>query len=425
MKNSFALKGNICYSSNTSEIVACGRAYLVCYNGVSQGVFSELPLEYDWLPVVDYGDNMIIPGLTDLHVHAPQFAFRGLGLNFELLEWLEKRAFPEEVRYGDLKYAEKAYAAFVSDLKKGPNTRAAVFATRHVAATKQLMDMLEESGLVTMVGKVNMDRNSHEELQEAGAGQSAKNTAVWMAAARGKYKNTSPIITPRFIPACSDELLTRLGKMARELSAPVQSHLSENKAEVLWVKELCPWAANYGAAYDHFGLFGGGVPTIMAHCVYCTDAEIELMRERGVFVAHAPQSNTNLSSGIAPVRKYLKAGLPVGLASDVAGGNDTSILRIMRSAIEVSKLRWRLVSSDEKPLTTAEVFHMGTAGGGAFFGKVGSFEQGFEFDAVVIDDTNLAAPYELSLTDRLDRIIYFADDRNIKAKYVRGKNILA
>ena len=423
MRNGFVLKGDICYSKSPLELETAEQAFLVCSDGISRGVFAELPEEFKTLPLSDYGANVIIPGLTDLHVHAPQFAFRGLGLDFELLEWLKKHAFPEEAKYADLEYAKKAYTAFVADLKKGPVTRAVIFATRHTHATELLMDMLENSGLVTMVGRVNMDRNSCRNLQEAGARQAAAETEAWLAKTSGKYKNTLPIVTPRFIPACSDELMRRLGELARKYGAPVQSHLSENIAEVEWVRELCPWASCYGKAYDHFGTFGGDVPTIMAHCVYCGDEEVALMRERGVFVAHSPQSNTNLASGIAPIRKYLTAGLKVGLASDVAGGGDTSILRVMRSAIEVSKLRWRLIGQDEKPLTSSEAFYLGTVGGGSFFGKTGSFEAGCEFDAVVIDDSNLAAPYRLSVAERVARIIYFSDDRNIRAKYVRGENI--
>lgn len=154
------------------------------------------------------------------------------------------------------------------------------------------------------------------------------------------------------------------------------------------MKELCPDARNYGDAYHRFGLFGGQeCPTIMAHCVYSEGEELELLKEQQVFVAHCPASNTNLSSGIAPVRRFLTEGVPVGLGSDVAGGTHTSIFRAMADAIQVSKLRWRLVDADLAPLTAAEAFYLGTAGGGAFFGKVGSFLPDYEFDAVILDDS--------------------------------------
>lgn len=423
MGRDIVLKGNVCYSRNMTMLEIAERAFVVCENGISRGVFRELPAEFTRLPLIDYGEMIIIPGLTDLHIHAPQFAFRGLGMDMELLDWLNCYAFPEEAKYADMEYAEKAYPLFVKDLQKGPNTRAVILATCHVPATIALMRLLEESGLVTLVGKVNMDRNSPDYLREESARQSAMDTAKWLDAVSGAFQRTYPIITPRFTPACSDGLMEILGEMAAERGLPVQSHLSENLAEIEWVKELCPWAGCYGEAYDCFGLFGRQTPTVMAHCVHSGDEEIALMKRNGVFVAHSPQSNTNLSSGIAPVRRFIGAGLNIGLASDVAGGCDTSILKIMRSAIEVSKLRWRLAGQAEKPLTVEEAFYLGTKGGGAFFGKAGSFEEGYEFDAVVIDDSGLSGPARLSVADRLARIIYFSDDRNIKAKYARGARI--
>lgn len=424
MDRDFVLKGNICYSKDTTTLEIAERAFLVCENGLSRGVFYELPGRFAKLPLIDYGDRIIIPGLTDLHVHAPQFAFRGLGMDMELLEWLNRYAFPEEAKYADMEYAENAYSLFIKELQKGPNTRAVILATCHVPATIALMRMLEETGLVTMAGKVNMDRNSPDYLREESAEWSAEETLRWLDVVSELFTRTYPIITPRFTPACSDGLMERLGEIVAERGLPVQSHLSENLAEIEWVKELCPWAGCYGETYDRFGLFGGRTPAVMAHCVHSGDDEIALMKKNGVFVAHSPQSNTNLLSGVAPVRKFMNAGLNIGLASDVAGGGDMSILKIMRSAIEVSKLRWRLADQTEKPLTVEEAFYLGTKGGGAFFGKAGSFEVGYEFDAVVIDDSDLPAPSRLSVADRLARIIYFADDGNISAKYVRGARIL-
>jgi guanine deaminase len=448
MKNEdFVLKGGICYSRDVHHLEIREDGFLVCKGGKSMGVFDTIPGEYSDLPLTDYTGKVIVPGLTDLHVHAPQFAFRGLGMDMELLDWLEKRAFPEESKYNDLAYAEKAYRTFIEHLKRGPNTRFCIFATLHVPAALLLMDMLEESGLAALVGKVNMDRNSPPYLTEggedAGANASEKATREWLAAYEagrraGTYKNTGPILTPRFIPSCSDTLMKGLSQIQQEyrgrgIPLPVQSHLSENKKEIEWVRELCPESSGYADAYARRNLLGNEVPTIMAHCVWTTDAEIDLLVQRGVFIAHCPQSNTNLSSGIAPVRKFIRRGVRLGLGSDVAGGVHTSIFRAMSDAIQVSKLRFALSgagekSSEEKPLTVEEVFYLGTAGGGAFFGKAGfgatgSFEKDFDFDAVIIDDTNIASAQALSIRDRLERIIYLSDDRNITAKYVRGNLI--
>ena len=422
---SFALKGDICYSVDERTFRTIPGGYLICEDGVSGGAFDALPAEHERLPVHDCSGRIIIPGLTDLHVHAPQFSFRGLGMDMELLDWLNARTFPEEAKYGDLAYAKRAYRGFVDDVKRGPNTRAVVFATCHMPSTLALMDMLEGSGLVTMVGKVNQDRNSHPDLQERSAEVSIEDTLAWLEAVSAKkYRNTLPILTPRFIPACSDKLMRAISKIREERNLPLQSHLSENPGEVEWVRELCPGATSYGDAYRRLGLLEPAAKCVMAHCVYSYGEEAELLLDSGTYVAHCPQSNTNLSSGIAPVRKFLDLGISVGLGSDVAGGSDTSILRIMADAVRMSKLYWRLVDSQDRPLTVEEAFYLGTVGGGSFFGKVGSFEPGYEFDAVVIDDANLEAPFGLSISERVARIVYYADDRNIKAKYARGRPVV-
>jgi guanine deaminase len=281
---------------------------------------------------------------------------------------------------------------------------------------------LEETGLKCLVGKVNMDRNCPENLRESVCG-AAENTRQWLLEAGGRYKNVKPVITPRFIPTCSDSLMRELKILQKEFRVPVQSHLCENKKEVEWVRELCKESENYSSVYDSFGMFGKEVPTVMAHCVYMTPEEIMLMKQNQVFVAHCPESNTNLSSGIAPVRTFIEEKIPVGLGTDMAGGSSNSILRTMAEAIQVSKLRWRYVDSGLKPLMVEEAFYLGTMGGGAFFGKVGSFLEGYEFDAVIIDDSSLLHPQPLNLKQRLERIIYLSDDRNIYGKYVRGKQI--
>lgn len=424
MAASFVLKGNICYSKDLHTLHCVPNGYLVCEEGVSKGVFSALPEQYSRLPLYDYGEKMILPGLVDLHIHAPQFAFRGLGMDLELLDWLNTQTFPEEARYRDLEYADRAYSLFVDHLKHSPNTRASVFATCHVGATRLLMEKLEQSGLVTMVGKVNMDRNSPSDLQEESAEKSARDTIDWLEGCKDAYANTTPILTPRFIPSCTDELMERLGEIQREYKLPVQSHLSENQSEIAWVKELCPQSSCYGDAYARFGLFGGGVPTIMAHCVWSCEKEIELLRERRVYIAHCPQSNLNLASGIAPIRTCLEQGIPVGLGSDVAGGCHPSIFRAMSDAIQVSKLYWRLIDQSARPLSVEEAFYLGTVGGGSFFGKVGSLDNGYEFDALVLDDSDLAGPNPLSIAERLARILYLSENRHVCAKYVRGKSIL-
>lgn len=423
--NSFIIHGDICYSSDKNTLITREDSYLVCEDGLCAGIYDAIPERYADLPLRDYSGMLVMPGMVDLHVHAPQYAYRGLGMDRELLDWLNTYAFPEESKYSDLAYADKAYTIFANAVKKSATTRLVIFGTLHREATELLMDKLEATGAVSYVGKVNMDRNSPDNLREASAQASLADTERFLQETQNKYQNTYPIITPRFTPSCTDELMQGLGELSRQYGARVQSHLSENPGEVAWVKELCPWAGCYGEAYDRFGLFGKPEPTIMAHCVYSGEDEIARMKENGVFIAHCPASNMNVASGIAPIRKYLDNDMRVGLGSDVAGGHSESLFTAMVNALQVSRLYWRLVDESCRILSVPEVFYMATKGGGAFFGKVGSFEEGYECDAVVIDDSLLPHPQPLSLHERLERAIYLGGDtKGMKAKYCRGKEIV-
>ena len=423
-EDGFVLHGAVVYSEDSRTLKAYDDAYVVCVDGISQGVFTELPEKYRDLPVEDHWDKVIMPGMTDLHVHASQFQYRAMGMDMELIEWLNQVTFPEEQRYTDPEYAERAYDLFTEDLYVGPTTRALVFATSDVDATLCLMDMLEDTGLVTYVGKVNMDRNVPEYYVET-TEESLEETRIWLDEVEATgYERTKPVITPRFTPSCTRELLKGLSELAVSCGAPVQSHLSENQKEIAWVKELEPDTSCYADSYEKAGILGVPGGCVMAHCVWSSEEELRLLKERGVFIAHCPESNINLSSGAAPISKYLDMGLSVGLGSDVAAGSTTSMFAAIRSAIGASKLRWRLFDKSVRPLTFPEAFYLATKGGGAFFGRVGSFEKGYEFDAVVIADESIPSMRDdLTAAVRAERIAYLADDRHVVGKYVAGRKL--
>ena len=430
MDKNFVLKGHICYSQDKSTLKVFENSFLVCVEGKSKGVFKTLPEEYKNLPLKDYEDKLIIPGMVDLHIHAPQYAFRGMCMDLELMDWLNQYTFPEEEKYTNLDYAQKAYSIFTKALKKSATTRACIFATRHREATVLLMELMEKTGLVSYVGKVNMDREASEALVEESVESSAYQTFGWINSVQNKFQNTKPILTPRFIPCCTDELMEELKQIQMTYGIPVQSHLSESPGEIEFVKFLRPNNEFYGDAYNDYDLFGKNndintdVKTVMAHCVWSADKEVDLMKKNGVFVAHCPSSNMNLSSGIAPIRKYLDLDLKIGLGSDVAGGQIESIFRAITDSIQVSKMYWRHVNQACKPIVFSEAFFLATKGGGEFFGKVGSFESDYEFDAIVLDDSCLEHPQQLNVLQRLERAVYLSlDVQGIYAKYVNGNQI--
>jgi guanine deaminase len=161
----------------------------------------------------------------------------------------------------------------------------------------------------------------------------------------------------------------------------------------------------------------------MAHCVHMSPEEIALLKRQGVWLAHCAESNTNLASGIAPVRTYLNEGLRVGLGTDVAGASSLSVFQAMMQSIQASKLRWRFVDESLAPLTVAEALYLATLGGGSFWSQVGSFAEGYEFDAVVLDDRALRGIRHLNPLERLEHLIYSRAEHCVIEKYVAGTQV--
>ena len=189
------LKGNFIYSIDKNDIEIKENQYLLVKDGKEINKEKQWPnpkvgVRYRSSLQISYKDNIIIPGLSDLHVHAPQYAFRGMGMDMQLLDWLNTYAFKEEGKYKDLEYAKKQYSKFVDDVKNSATTRLSIFATLHKDATIMLMDLLENAGVKAYVGKVNMDRNSPEFLSEDTI-ESKEDTIEWLEQIKDRYKNIS------------------------------------------------------------------------------------------------------------------------------------------------------------------------------------------------------------------------------------------
>ena len=423
--NDCVLKGDIIYFKNKNLVSENPNSYLVCIDGKSEGVYKTLPSKYKKLKLYDYSGKLIIPGLIDMHLHPPQYSFIGLHMDLKLLDWLSKYTFPEEAKYEKIEYAKKAYDIFIKDMKYMPTTRFSMFATIHNEATLYLMQKLDKIGFKGYVGKVNMDRNSPKILIEK-TKKSIEDTIEYIEKS-SKFKNIKPIITPRFVPSCSDELMSGLSNIVKKYKVPVQSHLSENLSEIEWVKELSK-TKNYEEAYDKYDMLGTVTNTIMAHYVWPDEEGIKLVKGRKVWIAHSPSSNRNLASGIAPISRYLKEGIKVGLATDVSGGSYLSMFRAMEDAITSSKIRELLVEKNDKfdnNVNIKQAFYLATLGGGEFFGKVGSFKNGYEFDAIVLDESKIPTVLmdKLSLIERFERFVYRPCDKVI-AKFIAGKKVV-
>jgi len=413
-------KGHILFTPTPEKFTVIPHGHILVSDGKVKAVYQKLPEEYNNLEIIDYQDKLIIPGMNDLHCHASQYKHLGMAMDKELIPWLENYTFPEEAKFQDIKYGEKIYQNFIKEIWKQGTTRIVVFATVHKESTMKLLDMFIKSGLGAYVGKVNMDNNCPDYICET-LENSLKDTEEIIIKYASKSSLVKPIITPRFAPSCSKNLLAQLGILGHKYGIPVQSHLSENRKEVQWVEELFPDADYYGDVYKQYGLFGE-TPTLMAHCSLSSEKEMALMKENNVLAVHCPTSNLNVGSGLMPIRKFIDQGIKLGLGSDLSGGHTPSLMKTMVYAIQTSKIFW--VNSEKQMdfLTNSEAFFIATKGGGSFFGKVGSFEEGYDFDALIIDDGELNY-LDYTLEERLERFIYVGDDRHILHRYVSGNLI--
>ncbi|XP_054731180.1 guanine deaminase [Anastrepha obliqua] len=391
-------------------------------------------------------DQFIMPGLVDCHIHAPQVAQIGLGLDMPLLDWLNTYTFPLEAKYTDQKFAAKVYAKVVENTIKAGTTLASYFGTNNKDSTLILAKEALRQGQRALIGKVCSNCNSPDfyvETTEA----SVADTEEFIAAIR-KLNNDriKPTITPRFALSCTNELMVKLGDIAQKNDLHIQSHISENLSEISSVKQM--FNSSYAKAYDNAGLLTP--KTVMAHAVHLEDEEIALFRERGTSVAHCPASNTMLSSGFCDVLRLIKNGVKVGLGTDVSGGNSMSIQDAILRALDVShhlefvkkqdiKGSGRLTTQDNEyqPLNYKQAIFLATLGGAealTLSDVTGNFVMGKDFDALVVDtskyplqnyatDEAAKKSQEQQLLEMVQKFIYVGDDRNIIGVYVAGKQI--
>ena len=379
---------------------------------VPQGADAEL---------IDCGHALIMPSFVDMHLHAPQYPMLGMGMDLPLIDWLNTYTFETEARFSDLDFARRTYKRLASDLITNGTTRVCMFSSLHTDATLILMEELERAGVTGYVGKVNMDRNGGAHLQET-TEESKRETLRWLDEC-ARFQYVKPILTPRFTPSCTDELMAWLGSLANERGLYVQSHLSENRSEIAWVKELHPDCAQYWETYAKYGLWKDH--TVMAHCVHSDARECAAMREHGIVVAHCAGSNINLCSGVSPVREMLQQGIWVTLGSDIAGGALLPMYKVVTMSIRASKIKRIETDWSEDFLTVPEAYYLGSTSGHRYFGAQGGFAAGDKLHAIVVDDSDFIGPTRpLSVRERFERAIYMMHRHNIVSVWSEGRRVV-
>jgi len=428
-------KGLILNPKNNNKLEVFSPGYLVVS---SKGIIEELSKKdprqhYKNYQFIDYSNYLICPGFIDIHNHLPQYAFAGIGEK-DLLPWLKKYTFPREATFSKDKIARQSAKIFFHDLLKNGTTTTSTFVTIHKKATDIAFQEAGKTGLRAIIGKVMMDQNSPRALKEKPA-DSLRESLELIEKWHGRNNKLFYALTPRFAISCSNELMKKIGKIASAKNVYIQTHLAENNQEIAFVKKLFPATRNYTDIYHRAGLLGP--KTIMAHCVHLSAPEIKLLKKTNTKIAHCPTSNNFLLSGIMPYRKYARAGLNIGLGTDVAGGYSLSMLNEMKEAIENSKyaalfLNNNSANSKENspPMTIAEAFYLATLGGAkalSMDNEIGSLEKGKKADFLVINYAASDPTPEKSLYRHpdqiLSRLIYRGKAADIKHVYINGEKV--
>lgn len=392
------------------------HAYIAVKNGVIEEISPELPEKYQGLPVTDFGDGILIPAFSDLHIHASQFTERGIGMDCLLFDWLNSYTFPQEAGFSELSYAEKVYPRVISELLRHGTMHASFFTTIHYDACDLFFRLLKESGMYAFTGKVNMDMNSPDYLTED-TEESIRETDRFIAEHSGDT-HVKPILTPRFAPTCSEALLKGLAEIGRRRHVGLQTHLVESRAEADWAKELFPAYRTDGDIYEQLGLLDNG-PSIMAHVIFPEETDREILKKHGCVSVHCPDATTNITAGIMPVSDLAGEGLALAMGSDIGGGHFPAVYRQVGRAVQLSKMK-EFYEPGYRRITFADAFYMATAGGGSVFGKVGQLKKGYIFNALVIDGLEDDGVRH-TVPELLERFCYIGDDRNIVRRFLDGR----
>ena len=415
-----ALKGNIISAPELGELDIREDGYLVLEDGKILGVFDALPEQYQDAELEDHTGKLILQSFGDMHLHAPQYPQLGLGLDLQLLDWLSTYTFPLEARMKDTGYAREVYTELADRLIHAGTTRAIMFSSFHTDATLVLMECMEKAGITGYVGKINMDVNGAPDYYQETTEESERETLRWLDAC-GQFRYIKPIITPRFAVSCTGELMEFLGKTAKERGLYTHSHLSENPLEIALVKELFPDCEEYWDVYNKYGLWKDH--SVMAHCCYSSEREIDALRDGHVLAVHCPDSNTNVCSGIMSLIHMLDRGVWVALGSDIAGGSDYHMNRAITAAIKISDIKRMESGWTERFLTVEEGYYLATSSAATYFGAGKGFCKGDMLHAVVVDDSGFPANGDISTRERFKRAVYLMDERNIVSVYSEGRKI--
>ncbi len=381
------------------------------------GTWEQGQHRYADLPVTHYHGKWIVPGFIDTHIHYPQTEMIG-AYGEQLLSWLEKYTFPVEAKFKDKQYADEISRFFIQQLLRNGTTTALVFASVHPQSVDALFEAAEQFNMRLIAGKVMMDRHAPPALcdtAESSYSESKQLIEKWHGKGRLLYA-----ITPRFAPTSTVEQLQAAQRLRQEFpDVYVQTHLSENPAEIAWVKQLFPERKNYLDVYHHYGLTGQR--SVFAHGIHLCDDEWQCLSNTESSVAFCPTSNLFIGSGLFKLAQAWKHQVKVGMGTDVGGGTSFNLLQTLNEAYKVMQLQGYSLSAHE-------ALYLATLGGAHALkleDKIGNFAVGKEADFVVLDLAatplqQLRQQHSHTVDEQLFALMILGDDRNTYCTYVNG-----
>ena len=391
------------------------------------GVIESVEPAVDPTDAVLAANVVLVPGLIDTHIHAPQWPQLGTGLDLPLEQWLMEYTFPLEARYADEVFARQVWERMVPRLLALGTTTAVYHASIHEPATAALAEACVQHGQRAFVGRVAMD-HPHEtpdwyrDPSPAHSVAASERSIEAIRSIAGPTGLVQPMVTPRFIPACTDAALEGLGELAASTGVRVQTHCSESDWEHEHVIDRHGMTGT--ASLDRFGLLRES--TVLAHATHLTDADRRTITAREAGVSHCPLSNAYFAGRVFSARETISAGMSVGLGTDVAGGSDPSMFSQCAHAVAASRALEDFTGAPARiDITTA--FWTATVGGATLLGiPAGIIAPGRVFDAVAVDTTGPGIGAWSDIDDwstLFEKIVRNTGPEAIRHVWVQGREV--
>jgi len=368
--------------------------------------------------VIDHRPNLIMAGFIDPHIHFPQMQVIGAYAG-ALLEWLNTYTFVEEQKFGDIDHATRIASRFFDELVRHGTTTAAAYCSVHPQSVDAFFSEAEKRNMLMVGGKVMMDRNAPPGLcdtPQSGYDDTKAGIAKWHGKGRAHYA-----ITPRFAITSTHEQMAMAEALAREFpDLHIQTHVSENLAEIAFANELYPNYGDYVGIYEKFHLLGP--KTLLGHCIHLSHRETQVIAETRSVAVFCPTSNLFIGSGLFDYERQHQHGVRIATATDVGGGSSYSMLRTMDEGYKVMQLRGQRLT----PFRSFYHMTLGNARAMSLDGRIGTLEPGKEADIVVLNSgatpqMKLRMETVASLEQELFLLQTCGDDRAIVETYVMGE----